>query len=129
MRVKKHFSNFKLSNESETVDTVIGESVVIDGPLFSKHSIKVDGIIHGPVTTKANLFIGPNSIVDGDIQGKDITVCGKVNGNVTSKGRIIITSKAQISGNISMEYLVVDEGAFFSGTCTMQPNHKIAKET
>ena len=124
MSIKKQFSSFKLSNESSSVDTVIGESVVIDGPVSSKHEIKVDGTIHGSVTTKANVFIGADSVVDGDIHGKDITICGKVNGNVTAKGRIIITSKAQISGNMAMEQLVIDEGACFNGTCSMQTNHK-----
>jgi cytoskeletal protein CcmA (bactofilin family) len=128
MSVKKHFMSFKLSNDTDTVDTVIGSSVVIDGPVSSKHPIKVDGIIHGSVSTKANLFVGSNSIIHGDIKGKNITICGKVNGNVTAKGRIIITSKAEISGNMSMEQLVVDEGAFFNGNCTMQSAQKPAEE-
>ena len=114
---------------SPRISTVFGESVVIDGSVFSKHAIKVDGGIHGSVKTKANLFIGPNSVIGGDIQGKDITICGKVSGNVTAKGRIIITSKAQISGNMSMEQLVVDEGAVFNGNCSMQLNQKPEKET
>ena len=129
MSIKKHLTSFKLSNESDTIDTVIGASVIIDGPIFSKHAIKVDGVVHGSVKTKANLFIGPDSVIGGDIQGKDITICGKVNGNVTAKGRIIITSKAQISGNMSMEQLVVDEGAVFNGNCFMQSNQKQEKET
>lgn len=128
MSIKKHFNNFKVSNNSDKVDTVIGASVVIDGPLFSKEAIKIDGTVHGSVTTKSNLFLGPDSVVMGDVQGKDVTICGKVTGNVTAKGRIIITSKAQISGNMSMDHLVVDEGALFNGNCTMQPNQKITKE-
>ena len=129
MSIKKHLSSFKLSNESDTIDTIIGESVVIDGPVFSKHAIKVDGIVNGSVKTKANLCIGPSSVINGDIQGKDITICGKVSGNAVAKNRIIITSKAHISGNMSMEHLVVDEGAFFSGNCSMQSNQKSEKET
>lgn len=124
MSVKKHFSSFRLSNESDKVDTVIGESVIIDGPIFSKREIKIDGIVHGSVTTKANLFLGPDSVVDGDIQGKDITICGKVKGNVFAKGRVIVTSKANISGNMSMDQLVVDEGACFNGRCSMQTSMK-----
>ena len=128
MSVKNHYMSFKLSNDTDTVDTVIGSSVVIDGPVSSRHPIKVDGTIHGSVSTKANLFIGPNSVIHGDIKGKNITICGKVNGNVSAKGRVIITSKAAISGNMSMEQLVVDEGAFFNGNCSMQPGQKPVEE-
>ena len=128
MSVKKHYMSFKLSNDTDTVDTIIGSSVVIDGPVTSKHPIKVDGIVNGSVSTKSNLFVGPNSVIHGDIKGKNITICGKVNGNVSAKGRIIITSKAEITGNMTMEQLVVDEGAYFSGNCSMQPVQKPAEE-
>lgn len=119
MSVKKHYTSFRLSNNTDTVDTVIGCTVVIDGPITSRHPIKVDGIVHGSVKTKANVFIGPNSEIDGDIHGKDITICGRVNGDVCAKGRIIISSKARVTGNMTMEQLVVDEGASFNGTCCM----------
>lgn len=128
MSIKRHFSNFKLSNESDKIDTVIGESVIVDGPLSSKKPLKIDGIINGSVTTKSNIFIGPNGTVNGDIQGKDVTVCGKVNGNVSSARRLIITSKAVISGNMSMEHLVIDEGALFNGNCTMMIGSAPIKE-
>ncbi len=128
MNVKKHLSSFKLANESNTIDTIIGASVIIDGPILSMHAIKVDGTVNGSVKTKANLFVGPNSVIDGDIHGKDITICGRINGNVVAKGRIIITSKAHIAGNMSMEHLVVDEGAFFNGCCSMQTDQKPEKE-
>ena len=126
--MKKHLSSFKLSNESDTIDTVIGASVIIGGPILSKHAIKVDGTVNGSVKTKANLFVGPNSAINGDIQGKDITICGRVNGNVVARSRIIITSKAHVAGNMSMEHLVVDEGAFFNGCCSMQADQKPEKE-
>jgi len=128
MSIKKRFSSFKLYNAADTIDTIIGASVVVDGPLVSKNAIRIDGIVNGSVATKANLFIGPDSVIGGDIHGKDITICGKVNGNVIAKGRIIITSKAQISGNMKMEHLVVDEGALFNGTCTMLPSSISVKE-
>ncbi|MHB1483418.1 MAG: bactofilin family protein [Saccharofermentanales bacterium] len=119
MSIKKHLSNFKLSNESDKIDTIIGDSVVIDGPIVSKKPVKIDGTVHGSVTTKSNVFLGPNAVINGDIRGKDVTVCGKVNGNVNSGGRLIITSKAVITGNMSMVHLVIDEGAMFNGNCTM----------
>jgi len=128
MRIKKHFSNFKLSNESDSIDTVIGDSVVIDGPVMSKKPIKIDGTVNGSVTTRSNGFIGPNAVITGDIQGKDVTVCGKVNGNVNSAGRLIITSKAVISGNMSMENLVIDEGAMFNGNCAMHAGSRPVTE-
>ncbi len=128
MSIKRHFINFKLSNESDKIDTIIGESVVLDGPLTSKQSIRVDGVINGSISTKSNVFIGPDSTINGDVKGKEVTVCGKVNGNVTAKGRIILTAKAQITGNMVMQHLVMDEGAVFNGNCSMQSSSSPEKE-
>lgn len=127
MSVKKYLTSFKLSNESDNIDTIIGKSVIIDGPISSKQSIKIDGIINGNVKTKSNMFLGPDSVINGDIHGKDITICGTVNGSVYAKKRVIMTSKAKVSGNMNMEQLVMDEGALFNGNCCMQ-EAKIATE-
>ncbi len=119
MNLKKQFAEFIASNDSEKIDTVIGPTVVIDGPVTSRRPMRIDGTVHGGVTTRANLFTGPDSVINGDVTGRNITICGIVNGNVRATGRVIITSKARISGDLSMEHLVVDEGALFNGSISM----------
>lgn len=119
MRNKKYLTDFKLTIESDKVDTVIGSSVTINGPISSKKDVRVDGKVLGGITTKGCVFLGPQSFVEGNIKGKHVTVCGKVNGDVSAKGRIIIASKAHVSGNLSMSQLVVDEGATFNGVSSM----------
>jgi len=119
MRNKKYYTDFKLSIESDNVDTVIGSSVTINGPITSKKDMKIEGKVNGNITTNGSVFIGSDSIIDGSVKAKHVTVCGKVKGDVTAKGRIIITSKASILGNLSMENLVVDEGGVFVGQSSM----------
>ena len=119
MNIKKQLADFKISNDSDKIDTVIGSSVVIDGPVTSRKAIRIDGTVHGYVTTKGNIFTGPDSVINGNITGRNITVCGVVNGDVKAKGRVILTSKARISGDLSMEHMVVDEGALVNGNISM----------
>lgn len=120
MGIRKHLSNFKLSADTDKIDTVIGSTVTVDGPIISKKDIRVDGKVNGSVSTKGSLFVGPEGVIDGDIKAKHITICGKVTGNIVSTGRVIISSKASITGDLSMEHLVVDEGAIFNGRAIMQ---------
>jgi cytoskeletal protein CcmA (bactofilin family) len=120
MGIRKHFADFKLSADSDKIDTVIGSSVTVDGPIVSKKDIRVDGKVNGSVSTKGSLFVGPEGVIGGDIKARHVTICGKVTGNVTSSGRVIISSKAFITGDLSMEHLVVDEGAIFNGKANMQ---------
>lgn len=119
MNIKRQLAEFMNSNNSDKVDTVVGATVVIDGPLTSKKSIRIDGIIHGNVTTKGNVFTGPDSVINGMITARNITVCGIVNGDVKAKGRVILTAKARISGDLSMNHVVIDEGALINGNITM----------
>lgn len=119
MNLKKQVAEFKNSIDSDKIDTIIGASVVIDGPVTSRRPICIKGTIHGGVTTKGNLLTGPDSVINGDVIGKNITLCGVVNGSVKASGRVIITSKAKVSGDLSMTHLVVDEGALFNGSVSM----------
>lgn len=119
MNLKKQIAEFKASNDSDKIDTIIGSTVIIDGPVTSRRAIRVDGTIHGGVTTRGNLFTGTDSVINGDVVGRNMTICGIVNGNVKASGRVIITSKAKISGDLSMQHLVVDEGALFNGSISM----------
>jgi cytoskeletal protein CcmA (bactofilin family) len=125
MNLKKHLAEFMASNDSDKIDTVIGSTVVIDGAISTRRAIRIDGTVHGGVTTRANLFTGPDSVINGDVIGKNMTLCGVINGNVKASGRVIITSKAKISGDLSMQHLVVDEGALFNGNVSMTPSAEL----
>ena len=120
MRSKKYYNDFKLSLESDKVDTVIGSSVLVNGPITTKKDIKIEGNVNGDIKSRGSVFIGPYSTIEGNVTGKHVTVCGRVNGDIYAKGRIIITDKASINGNLSMENLVMDEGAVFNGISTMR---------
>jgi cytoskeletal protein CcmA (bactofilin family) len=126
MGIRKYLTEFKNLTGSNQIDTTIGTTVVLHGPISSKKDIKIDGKIAGGINTKGNLFIGPNCTVDGDLIAKNITICGKVNGNAYAKGRIIVTSRAMITGNISMSNLVVDEGGTINGICRMHSGQVIS---
>jgi len=122
MRSKKYYNDFKLSLESDKVDTIIGSSVVINGPITTKKDIRVEGKVNGDIISKGSVFIGPYSVIEGSVTGKNVTVCGTVNGDVFSKGRVIITDRACVNGNLSMDNLIMDEGAVFNGISSMRGN-------
>jgi len=119
MSFRKQLKEFKLANEADRIDTIIGASVVIDGELTSNKAMRIDGIVHGDVKSKGNVITGPESIINGDLTARNITLCGVVNGDVFSSGRVILTSKARVSGDLTTQYIVVDEGALLNGNINM----------
>jgi cytoskeletal protein CcmA (bactofilin family) len=51
-------------------------------------------------------------------------VSGKVNGEITASQRIEIHPTAKVTGNITAPTLVIQEGAFFEGSCSMTSEGK-----
>ena len=64
------------------------------------------------MTTNFDIIIGPNSTIKGDIESHgSIRVDGRIIGNVTSLGSVIISENAHITGNI------ISQSADIYGKC------------
>ena len=49
--------------------TIIGAGTVITGDISSKGDIRIDGTLKGNLEARAKVLIGPEGVVEGDIQG------------------------------------------------------------
>jgi cytoskeletal protein CcmA (bactofilin family) len=78
-------------------------------------------MVNGHLSAVGDIVLLPTSIVKGDVQGLDVTVGGRVEGNVTAEGLLVVQATAVITGRLSMARLVVDEGAYLRGDCVMEP--------
>jgi len=103
-------------------ETIVSQSMRIEGELKSSGNIKIDGIVSGKVQTSQDLMIGPNAQIDADLIAGNAVIGGMVKGNVTVKGSLMLLETAKIIGNISCSALGIREGAYFSGACRMQEN-------
>ncbi len=56
-----------------------------------------------------------------DIIAENAFIDGQVNGNITTKNRLEITSAGRVKGDIKTVSLVIAEGVFFEGHCHMVP--------
>ena len=131
------FGNKKDSTEDNTlleqVGTIIGPGAVIDGPLTTKDSTRIDGTIKGNVTVSGALIIGQEGKVIGTISALNVYVAGEVNGNITaSQGKIEISDTGRVIGDITCKGIIIDENAVFQGKCDMtgidKNSAEVAKE-
>jgi cytoskeletal protein CcmA (bactofilin family) len=97
--------------------TRIGKSIFIKGELALNENLTVDGRIVGKIEVKNHqLVIGPSGIVHAEIQAKNVTVGGKVVGNISASGMVTIQSTGSLLGGISAARIAINEGAHFKGT-------------
>ena len=97
--------------------TRIGKSIFIKGELAVSEDLIVDGRIVGKIEViDHQLVIGPSGIVHAEIQAKDVTIGGKVVGNISAVGIVTIQSTGSLVGDISAAKININEGAHFKET-------------
>ncbi len=92
----------------------------ISGKLYFDAPARVDGHVEGEISAKESLTIGESAVVTAQIRAASVIVAGKVSGDITATHRIEIRPSAKVLGNLTSPTLVIQEGAFFEGTCAME---------
>lgn len=82
-------------------------------------NLRINGNFTGELKTKGILYIGDKAEVNAEINGEDITIAGRVKGNITAEKRITMKDTAVVEGDIFCGRLEVEEGAVFEGRAHM----------
>ncbi len=99
----------------------IGKSVLIKGELSGNEDLYIDGEIEGTVELKDhNLTVGPNGRVKANLHAKEITVLGKVQGNVRATDKLEIRKSGSLVGDIVTARITIEDGAYFKGSIDIQ---------
>jgi cytoskeletal protein CcmA (bactofilin family) len=113
-------------NINGPAETVVGPSVKIQGDLNSEGNIKIEGQVSGKVKTSQSVFVIPGAKINADVLAGNAVVGGEVQGNLKITGHLILQSTAKIMGDISCQIFRVEDGAQFSGKCSMGTNGAMA---
>ncbi len=108
----------KSNKNTPKIETVVGAETELEGNISTRQSLRVDGKVKGEVKA-ISVIIGEFGVVTGDVTATNITVSGKVKGNISARESIELLPKAQILGDIRTNKLVISDGACFEGNCQM----------
>lgn len=117
-----------VENQTAKIGTIIGPGAVFKGDISAPEAIRIDGTLTGNCDCKANLILGTEGQIKGNIKAQNVILSGKVVGDVAASGKLELLSTGKLSGNITARSLVIDEDAFFDGRCAMVTNHAAALE-
>lgn len=107
---------------SNAATSLIGAGTVITGDIQSDGDLRIDGVLHGNISSGGKVIIGANGNVEGDIEANHADVLGKVSGKLTIKILLNIRDKAVINGDIFTGQLQFEPSATFNGNCHMGAN-------
>ena len=63
-------------------------------------------------------------MVHANVKVKNAIIGGQLFGNITAENKIELQSGSHVEGDIKTKRLVIDEGVFFEGNCSMGVGQK-----
>jgi cytoskeletal protein CcmA (bactofilin family) len=105
-----------------TVDrTIIGDQIFIEGIIRGKEDLLIEGSVKGSIEMKAHhLTVGSKGQVTAEVQAANVTISGKLVGNVTATGRVEITKAADFNGEIKARSISVEDGAYLKAVIELE---------
>ncbi|PIR94650.1 hypothetical protein COT97_00110 [Candidatus Falkowbacteria bacterium CG10_big_fil_rev_8_21_14_0_10_39_11] len=125
-REDEGMNNANMDQGPQAEDTIIGNTIRIEGDLVSNGNIIVDGEVVGTLKTERTLRVGGAAKVKADIKAAEALISGEVTGNVDIDGRLELTASARVTGDIKAKVLSIESGATFNGSCTMDESVMMA---
>lgn len=102
--------------------TLIGAGTTLKGDIKSNNDLRIDGTVIGNINSNAKIIIGTSGVVEGDINGNQADIVGKVSGNIRAKELLQLRGESSVTGNIYAGKLQIEPTATFNGQCHMGAN-------
>ena len=115
----KSKSEFFAETSGINAASLISAGTTLTGDINSNADLRIDGTLVGNINSTAKVIIGANGSVQGDINGQQADILGKVTGAVKVKELLQLKGSSIITGNIHAGRLQVEPTATFNGECHM----------
>ncbi len=98
----------------------IDKDTELVGDIKFKENFRIDGTFKGKILSGGGLIIGETGEVEADIDVVHVAVNGRMKGSIKAKEKIEIFSHGRVIGSVAAPKLVIEDGAFFQGSCQME---------
>ena len=109
--------------ENQEVDnkqtSIIAQGCSFDGKVVVRGTLRIEGEFKGMVETPETLIVGKTGVVHANVTVKNAIIGGQLFGNIIAENKIELQSGSHLEGDIKTKRLVIDEGVFFEGNCSM----------
>lgn len=100
---------------------MVAAHTVLVGDLTLKDNLVVDGCIEGSVRSSAQVSIGNQGSIQGNVTARHLIVCGQLEGQIRT-ARLELVAGARLKGEIHTTELVMEDGAHFNGRIQTSPS-------
>lgn len=97
----------------------IEASTKVKGEILSEGDFRIDGTLEGSIKTDGKVVVGKEGNIKGSVSCTNADVEGKINGNLFVSNTLSLKSSSRIDGEVIIGKLIVESGATFNATCSM----------
>jgi cytoskeletal protein CcmA (bactofilin family) len=113
------FEHTKTRPTQKRLDSLIGAGTTVDGDLVFSGGLRIDGAVHGKVSTVDNqpgtLVISERARIEGEVRVSHVVINGAVDGPVSASDHLELQAKAQVHGDVVYRTLEMHVGAIVQG--------------
>ena len=110
-----------LSPPSKEETTIIGERISIEGNIQGEGDLTIDGSVKGSIgLDKYHLTVGSKGRVEADINAENVTISGRMTGNIEAESKVEITKDADFNGEIRAKRISVEDGAYLKAVIELE---------
>ena len=106
--------------DENEIDTVLAEDIDFVGVLSFAEPLMIKGRFRGEIRASGELYVGPDAVVEAEIEASVVSARGSIRGNVVASRRVELASTATVEGDIATPTLEIEAGCRFNGHCRME---------
>ena len=94
----------------------IGATIVIKGEITAREDLVISGRVEGSVSVPGHgVTVRAGAEVIADVEGRSVTVSGRILGDVTASDRVVLHGGSDLEGTLTAQHLRMEDGALFAG--------------
>ena len=106
--------------------SILAQGCKFKGEMEVQGTFRVEGDFEGSISNPESLVVGKTGVVRANIKVKNAVIGGRVFGNIQAENKIELQAGSHLEGDIRTRRLVIDEGVYFEGNCSMGDKNKAA---
>jgi cytoskeletal protein CcmA (bactofilin family) len=95
--------------------TVLGRTIEVEGEIEGAEDLVVQGTIRGRIVSQKDLVVDRNGNVEATVTTRNLSVSGRMKGNVEASARVEVCQEGTMYGDIKAPRVVLADGAKFKG--------------
>lgn len=104
--------------------STIAAGLVVEGSMKAEGDMRIDGKVIGNIQCSGKIIVGPQGIIEGDIEAGHADVFGSIRGNLSIKQLLCLKAGSRVNGNLLVGRLDIDPDAYLDGQCKMMGDNK-----